>query len=263
MKSFPIPVRVTGPGSQVEDEPLQYFDMPRDVSTFEMPSVPETDDAESLLIARDTLARLLALMRQWKPGAPYPVLDMRSMSQPAQTVANEMLGDGEVSIQVHGNRTLKVQESVFTGLWRVIELDGAGRLLADWLEAAPLPAAVLDAAREGARDALMPVEIPPGAMNSPALLQELQGQLKSRRPGDPPHVLNLTLFPMTPEDHQVLERALPVGGVAIISRGFGNCRITSTTARGIWRVQYFNSMNTLILNTIEVVDVPEVAAGRR
>ena len=252
---------MTGPGSHVEDEPLQYFDIPRDVSTFEMPSVPETDDAESLLIARDTLARLLELMKQWRPGAPYPVLDMRSMSQPAQTVANEMLGDGEVSIQVHGNRTLKVQESVFTGLWRVIELDSAGRLLADWLEAAPLPAAVLDAAREGARDALMPVEIPPGAMNSPALLQELQGQLKSRRPGAPPHVLNLTLFPMTPEDHQVLERALPVGGVAIISRGFGNCRITSTTARGIWRVQYFNSMNTLILNTIEVVDVPEVAVA--
>ena len=259
MKSFHIPVRVTGPGSHVEDEPLQYFDMPRDVSTFEMPSVPETDDAQALLIARDTLARLLALMKQWKPGAPYPVLDMRSMSQAAQTVANEMLGDGEVSIQVHGNRTLKVQESVFTGLWRVIELDSAGRLLADWLEAAPLPTAVIAAAREGARDALMPVEIPPGAMNSPALLQELQGQLKTRRAGDAPHVLNLTLFPMTPEDHQVLERALPVGGVAIISRGFGNCRITSTTARGIWRVQYFNSMNTLILNTIEVVDVPEVA----
>ena len=261
MKTFEIPVRVTGPGSHVEDEALQYVDIPRDVSTFAMPSVPETDDAESLQVARDTLTRLLELMQQWKPGAPYPVIDMRNMPQPAQTVANEMLGDGEVSIQVHGSRTLKIQESVFTGLWRVIELDGAGQLLADWLEAAPLPAAVLAAAREGARDALMPVEIPAGAMNSPALLQELQSQLKSRRPGDPPHVLNLTLFPMTPEDHNVLERALPVGGVAIISRGFGNCRITSTTSRGIWRVQYFNSMNTLILNTIEVVDVPEVAVA--
>jgi hydrogenase-1 operon protein HyaF len=166
-----------------------------------------------------------------------------------------------VSIVVNGSRTLKVQESVFTGLWRVVELDGAGQLLADWLEAAPLPAAVLAAARDGARDALLPVEIPAGAMNSPALLHELQGQLKARKAGDPPHVLNLTLFPMTPEDHQVLERALPVGGVAIISRGFGNCRITSTAARNVWRVQYFNSMNTLILNTIEVVDVPEVAVA--
>ena len=57
----------------------------------------------------------------------------------------------------------------------------------------------------------------------------------------------------------MLEQALPVGPVAIISRGFGNCRITSTLARDVWRVQYFNSMNTLILNTLEIVDAPEVA----
>jgi hydrogenase-1 operon protein HyaF len=79
------------------------------------------------------------------------------------------------------------------------------------------------------------------------------------RPSTPAHVINLTLFPMSPEDHQVLERALPVGPVAIISRGFGHCRISSTLARNVWRVQYFNSMNTLILDTIEIVDVPEVA----
>lgn len=261
MKSIHIPVRPFGPGSQVEEDALQYLDIPRDVSTFEMPSVPQTDDTASLVIARDTLARLLALMNEWQPGAAHPLLDMRGVPAAAQTIANQMLGDGEVSIQVNGSRTLKVQESVFTGLWRVVELDGAGQLLADWLEAAPLPAAVLAAARDGTRDSLMPVEIPGGAMNSPALLQELQSQLRSRKPGDPPHVLNLTLFPMTPDDHQVLERALPVGGVAIISRGFGNCRITSTCARNVWRVQYFNSMNTLILNTIEVVDVPEVAVA--
>jgi hydrogenase-1 operon protein HyaF len=44
-----------------------------------------------------------------------------------------------------------------------------------------------------------------------------------------------------------------------MSRGFGNCRITSTLARDVWRVQYFNSMNTLILDTIEIVAMPEVA----
>jgi hydrogenase-1 operon protein HyaF len=259
MKSFPIPVRMTGAGSHVEEEELQYLDLPRDMRTFEMPGVPDAADSAALATARDTLARLLAMMEAWTPGAPNPVLDMRGIDTAAQTVANQVLGDGEVSIQVSGNRTLHVQESVFTGVWRVVELDGAGQLLADWLEAAPLPAAVLAAARDSGRDALLPVEIPNGAMNSPALLHELQAQLKSLRPGNAAHVLNLTLFPMTPEDHQVLERALPVGNVAIISRGFGNCRITSTAARNIWRVQYFNSMNTLILNTIEVVEVPEVA----
>jgi hydrogenase-1 operon protein HyaF len=63
---------------------------------------------------------------------------------------------------------------------------------------------------------------------------------------------------MTPADHDVLTLALPVGPVAMISRGFGNCHVSSTGLSNVWRVQYFNNMNTLILNTIEVVDVPEV-----
>jgi hydrogenase-1 operon protein HyaF len=259
MNSFPIPVRIVGPGSHVEEE-MQYFDMPRDMRTFEMPRVPERVDPRALTGARDTLARFLALLNGWQPGAgPNPRLDMRGIDSAALAITNQMLGDGEVSIQVNGNRPLHIQESIFTGLWRIVELDAAGQLLADWLEAAPLPAAVIEAARDGAAPGLAPVEIPAGAMNSPALLQELHAQAKHRKAGAPPHVLNLTLFPMTPEDHQVLEHALPVGNVAIISRGFGNCRVTSTATRDIWRVQYFNSMNTLILNTIEVVDVPEVA----
>ena len=32
-----------------------------------------------------------------------------------------------------------------------------------------------------------------------------------------------------------------------------------SAARSVWRVQYFNNMQTLILDTIEVIDVPEVA----
>ena len=119
---------------------------------------------------------------------------------------------------------------------------------------------VIEAARAGAASSLPSVDVPPGAMNSPALLHEIGAQMRElRAPGAPAHVVNLTLFPMTPEDHAVLGSALPVGTVAIISRGFGNCRITSTGARDVWRVQYFNQMNTLILNTIEVVVVPEVA----
>jgi hydrogenase-1 operon protein HyaF len=164
-----------------------------------------------------------------------------------------------VSIQVGGERPHRIQESVFTGVWRVCALDGDGRLAADAIEAAPVPDVALAIARAAGTERIAPVEIPHGAMNSPALLAEIGAQLAERRHGAAAHVLNLTLFPLTPDDHQVLERALPAGPVAMISRGFGNCRITSTTARNVWWVQYFNSMNTLILNTIEVVDVPEVA----
>jgi len=251
---------MVGPGSHVEEEELQYLDMPRDMRTFSMPRIPETEDTLALTAARDLLANMLAKLDGWTPTNGRNLrIDLRGIEPRTLGVTNEMLGDGEVSIQVNGARRLRIQESVFTGLWRAVEVDGDGGLVDDWIEVGPLPEIVIEAARNGARAELPLVEIPAGAMNSPALLHELRAQMDGRRRGDPAHVLNLTLFPLTPEDHQVLERALPVGAVAIISRGFGNCRITSTGARNIWRVQYFNSMNTLILNTIEVVDVPEVA----
>jgi hydrogenase-1 operon protein HyaF len=48
-----------------------------------------------------------------------------------------------------------------------------------------------------------------------------------------------------------------------LSRGYGNCRITSTRLANVWWVQYFNSMDKMILNTIEVVDIPEVARAAK
>ena len=79
----------------------------------------------------------------------------------------------------------------------------------------------------------------------------------------PAHVINLTLLPLSPEDIAHIDRVLDGGSVVILSRGFGNCRISSTAARHVWRVQYFNNMQTLILNTIEVVAMPEVAVAAR
>ncbi len=260
-KAFPLPLRMIGPGSQPEDVELQYLEMPKGMNTFSMPSVPETEDVAALRQARDVLAGFLAQLDSWNPAARWqgPRLDLAGVPDATLAITNQMLGEGEVSIQIGGRHRYRIQESVFAGLWRVCALREDDTLLADWLEAAPLPQVAVDLAYAAAVDTLPDVAIPPGAMNSPALLAEIRAQVGDRTPGAPAHVVNLTLFPMTPEDHQVLERALPVGPVAMISRGFGNCRITSTSLCGVWRVQYFNNMNTLILNTIEVVDVPEVA----
>jgi hydrogenase-1 operon protein HyaF len=259
MKDFPLPVRVTGSGSQpVEDEELQYLAMPRDMNTFRMPLVPEKVDNAALTEARDVLAAFLGKLEGWVPKANGrgPRVELGSVSPPALEIMNQMLGEGEVSIQVAGERRFRIQESVFTGLWRVCALDGNGLLSEDCLEAGMLPDAVVPIARAAGRETPAPVGLPAGAMNSPALLAEIGDQVATRSRGDPAHVINL--FPMTPDDHDVLAQALPVGPVAMISRGFGNCHVTSTGVTDVWRVQYFNNMNTLILNTIEVVDVPEV-----
>ena len=79
------------------------------------------------------------------------------------------------------------------------------------------------------------------------------------RPGSETHVVNLTLLPVTPEDLDYLVVHLGGGPVTILSRGYGNCRISSTALPHTWWVQYFNSMDQLIRNTIEVDDVPVVA----
>ena len=262
MKDFPLPVHMVGPGSQPgEDEDLQYLAMPRDMNVFRMPLVPEDADARALAAARDALGDFTARLEAWDPASttPGPVFDLAALSPEGIAVANEMLGEGEVSIRIGGEVEYRIQESVFTGIWRVCAVGAGGRLESDWLEAGALPRVVAAAARDAATDMLPPVTIPAGAMNSPALLREIAGRMGDVRPGAPAHVINLTLFPLTPDDQQVLEQALPGGQVAMISRGFGNCHITSTTLRDVWRVQYFNSMKTLILNTIEIVDVPAVA----
>ena len=51
------------------------------------------------------------------------------------------------------------------------------------------------------------------------------------------------------------------GRVVVLSRGYGNCRIASTRLPRIWRVTYFNSTDLVILDTLEVSLVPEVACA--
>ena len=262
MTEFPLPVRMVGPGSQPEEaEVLEYMPMPREMNTFRMPQVPERADASALRAARDLLQSFLDDLTRWDPAtaAQGPRLDLADATPEALTITNQMLGEGEVSIVIGGGSDVRIQESVFTGLWRVVVCDAEGRISGDSLEAAALPRIVTDIARREAQVDIRDGAAQPGVMNAPALIAEIRAQNRGRKAGAAAHVINLTLFPMTPEDHHALDDALPVGPVAIISRGFGNCRITSTGVRDVWRVQYFNSMNTMILNTIEIVDVPEVA----
>jgi hydrogenase-1 operon protein HyaF len=262
MDEFVIPVRLAGPGSQpADDAAFDCLALPHEVNTFRMPAVPERADETALAAARDLLGAFVAQTTRWSPATEPagPRLELFGRPAPVVDIVNQMLGEGEVGIRVDGDPCYRIQESVFTGVWRICALDAANTLLADWVEAGALPRVVVDVARAAAAPRIAMPPLPAGAMNSASLVAELAAQMRERRSNAPAHVVNLTLFPLSPEDHVVLDAALPAGPVAIISRGFGNCRVTSTLARDVWRVQYFNSMNTLILNTIEVVAVPEVA----
>ena len=262
MTEVPVTQRMFGPGSQPADDPLDVLAVPREVSTFRMPEVPPAADASALARARAIFEEFHGKLARWDPSADaaVPYADLGAVPADVLALVNSMLGEGEVSVRIDGlaGPEYRIQESVFTGLWRVCAFH-RGTPAGDWIEAGPLPRAVSAAARRSARATLPAAPLPSGAMNSPSLLAEIAAQMETRLPGARAHVVNLTLLPLSPEDHAAIDAALPNGPVAIVSRGFGHCRIESTLARDVWRVRYFNSMNTPILSTIEVVALPEVA----
>jgi hydrogenase-1 operon protein HyaF len=234
------------------------------MNTFEMPRLPEPGPESDVAGARDVLAAFLAHMTAWLAagelqGEP-PALDLAGLARPTLRVINETLGEGEVSAMLEADHEIRIQETVFSGIWRQQHLRGT-HLLHDYLLAAPIPPIVVACARERASSTLRALPIPAGAMNVPALVNELQEAVTRSGAGVAQHIINLTLLPLSQEDSAHLDAVLDGGSVVVLSRGFGNCRISSTAATNVWRVQYFNNMQTLILNTIEVVEIPEVAVA--
>ncbi|MGZ5217774.1 MAG: hydrogenase expression/formation C-terminal domain-containing protein [Caldimonas sp.] len=261
MRPLTIPIHAL---AAEPDEALEYMAMPREMTTFEMPQLPEPGPGNDIAGARDVLAAFVSHLDAWlAAGGENPALDLRGVAPEALRVLNETLGEGEVAAIVDASHEIRIQETVFPGVWREQHFDSDGGLLHDYLLAAPIPSVVGLLARDAAAPALRPRELPVGAMNVPALLHELQEAIDRSGPATPAHVINLTLLPLSPEDVAHLDAVLDGGSVVILSRGFGNCRISSTAARDVWRVQYFNNMQTLILNTIEVVAMPEVALAAR
>lgn len=262
MKALDIPIRAIGPGSQPDDgEQLQFMDMPKEIHTFDMPRVPEHADRRALAQAHAVVEDAIAALAQWHPDeSPYPCIEVTNLASGPLAVLNEVLGEGEVSVRVAQPCALRMQETLFAGVWRVLQFDGQGSLEHDTIEICAVPRLVVESARRATSLRLSAAKaIPHGMMNAPSLLAEIEYQSHAWHAGAPAHVVNLSLLPLSPADHRYLEEMLPVGPVAIMSRGFGNCRITSTGLANVWRVQYFNNMQTLILNTVEVVDIPEVA----
>lgn len=260
MRAISIPIRSADADP---DDTLDYLPMLREMSTFEMPRVPEPGPGADVAGARDVLEAFIAHVDRWlAEGGDPPALDVAGLAPDALRVLNETLGEGEVAAIVDAGPPVRIQETVFPGVWRQQHEQG-GRLVHDYLLAAPVPPVVVQRAAEHAAPRLRERPLPVGAMNVAPLLHELQDAIDRSGPGVPAHTINLSLLPMSPEDSAHLDAVLDGGAVVLLSRGFGNCRISSTAARHVWRVQYFNNMQTLILNTIEVVDVPAVAVAAR
>jgi hydrogenase-1 operon protein HyaF len=246
-----------GPGSQTleeGDDQLEYMPLPQDMRTYS-PHLPEIDNiSDDITPALDLLRDVAAACSEAALTGTTAQFALTGLDAANLQIIKETLGEGEVAAKVRSVPAIAVQESVFAGVWR---LNGAD---VDCIEVAAIPGCVtrdgLGARRAGL---LGGTPLTPGVVNAPPILVELRDKSASWTPGTELHVINLSLLPHTEEDLVWLDQALGEGAVTILSRGYGNCRVTATALPHVWRVQFFNSMDTLILDTFEVTAIPEVA----
>ncbi|MCL2776692.1 MAG: hydrogenase expression/formation protein [Polyangiaceae bacterium] len=252
---FHLPVVTLGAGSQPEeDEELAYLPMPREMDTYSMPGWDLKADPETVAAVCAVLDELRAKMSTHAEAT----IELGGLPMQVTELLNQSLGHGEVSVRVSAPAVLHMQETVFTGIWRVQQMSQQGTVLRDTLRACAIPHEVRSAALAAAIQ-VVPPPPRPGMMNAPAVLNELLEHSRTYAAGQPVHVINFSSLPMTPEDFAYLHEAMQPGSVSMLSRGYGKCRITSTGLAYGWWVQYFNSIDRLILNTVEVTDVPQVA----
>jgi hydrogenase-1 operon protein HyaF len=257
MRPFPISVVAMGPGSQGEEAP-DYLQMPKGMETFSQPRLPDNVAPEVVNQAASLLGAYLdeAERLGFAGGAR---LNLRDLDATMRDVINQSMGFGEVSAFTTAPEHWRVQETAFSGIWRVLKVANDGAMIVDRLETGDIPAPLTETMLATASANLSPPDYPAGCMNVQALVEEIRMQASAWKSGDAAHVINLTLLPVSDADLDTLYGWLGHREVSILSRGYGNCRITSTRLQNVWWVQYFNSMDALILNSIEIIGMPEVA----
>ena len=271
LRPFPIPVvgAFSAP-APVADETLDYVAMPQGMAMYRPPVLPEAEQLAGcdavVAVFNDVLTALNQITHGSQQGhAPTLRISLSALSAPDLVLVNQILGEGEVSAQVltqDGAPAIQIQESVFAGVWRVLCSDADGAPAHDWIEVGAVPQVLQQSANEDADSGYHPVpDIPAELINVPSLLVELQDQRNQWAAGQAAHVVNLTLLPLSTDDIAYLDHGLGTGRVLILSRGYGNCRITNCRVPHTWRVVYYNSQDTVILNTVEVTDMPEVACA--
>jgi len=262
MTSISLPI--FGQGSQPAEEDgfsLDYLEIPAEMAIYRMPEVSSDLSAADLSQAKANMQQLQQALTDYPLAAQSQ--NLLALNQANRQFIDEILGEGEVSMIFVGTPKVRIQESVLAGVWRVQAIDAEKTIVSDALEIGIIPNSVTQSAFTGAAERIDTHwdELPSAVMNAPPLLAELNAKLAGYKPGNAAHVINLSLLPQTEQDLQFLEQRLGSGNVTILSRGYGNCRISATGIRNIWWVQYYNSQDALILNTLEVSRVPEVACA--
>jgi hydrogenase-1 operon protein HyaF len=213
--------------------------------------------------ARARLAEMAQALADSAQDGAFRRIALDDLGPDDLALALDVLGTGEASAMIATPSGMaQAIETVFPGLW-LMRMDDAPN--APWAEIADCPSLVRETlALMPART--MPLEhiVPPdGAMNVMGVLAEVRHVAAAWTPGACNHVMNFTLLPMTEVDASFLAAMLGEGPVRFASGGYGAARIIATAFARVWAVQYLNSMGAVILDTLEIGDVPIAARAAR
>ncbi|MET4349877.1 hydrogenase-1 operon protein HyaF [Bradyrhizobium sp. i1.3.1] len=204
------------------------------------------------------LSRIADAIADQKANAPTRLFRLANLNDLESKLVADVLGEGEVAgvVALPDGSLAQIQESVLAGIWRVrLETDATS----EYLEIGAVPEIVKRAAADLTSADFEIGQVPEGAMNVLPVLAEIRERAQAWRPGIRSQIINFTLLPMSPVDMSFLQDTIRNGPIQLVSRGYGTCRALSTGIRNVWSVQFFNAMDTIILDTLEVGGVPTVA----
>ncbi|MDA9498113.1 hydrogenase expression/formation protein [Bradyrhizobium sp. CCBAU 11357] len=204
------------------------------------------------------VANAAAAVRGQGSGARTQLYGLAHLNDDERKLIDELLGAGEVAgvVALPDGSSAQIRESVLAGIWRLrIGTEPAH----EYVEVGSIPQIVRRAATD-LTSADLVIGLPPnGAMNVQPVLAEIRERARVWRLGMHAHVINLTSLPMSIMDLAFLQQSLGNGPVQLMLRGYGACRVRATGIRNVWCVQFFNSTDDIILDTLEVGGVPIVA----
>lgn len=204
------------------------------------------------------LSKIAAAVAAQKADAPTQLFRLANLNELESKLVADVLGEGEVGgvVALPDGSLAQIQESVLAGIWHVrLETDATS----EYLEIGAIPEIVRRAAADLTSADFEIGQAPEGAMNVLPVLAEIHERALAWRPGIRSQIINFTLLPMSPVDMSFLQDTIRNGPIQLVSRGYGTCRVLSTGIRNVWSVQFFNAMDTIILDTLEVGGVPTVA----
>ena len=258
-----IPVRVVGPGSQpgAEADAPSFIDMPRDMTSYDAPPMPDPDAVNHLSGAREAMIWLGHALDCYSEDAAYPRANLNALDDENRELVNQILGEGEISVNYDGDPAASVQESVLAGVWRTLYFDDDRNVAIDMLEVGAVPNLVLAPVQGSHKVDTTPPDPDANVANAMPLLFELEDRCKRFEKSGTAYSINLTLLPLSQDELEFLDTRLGRGPVDVLSRAYGKCEVINTLVPNLWWVRYYNSMGTLILNSLEVTAVPDVVVA--